>query len=76
MPDEELWKSRFEMFVFLRLIGMATFALGVVIAYTDILRPGGWPIVGLIVAIIGAIDAVFAPRMLKKVWEQQDRDRR
>ena len=76
MPDEELWKSRFQMFVFLRLIGMATFALGVVIAYTDILRPGGWPIVGLIVAIIGAIDAVFAPRMLKKVWEQQDRDRR
>jgi uncharacterized protein YjeT (DUF2065 family) len=75
MPDEELWKSRFQMFVFLRLIGMATFALGVVIAYTDILRPGGWPIVGLIVAIIGAIDAVFAPRMLKKVWEQQDRDR-
>ena len=76
MPDEELWKGRFQMFVFLRLIGMATFALGVVIAYTDILRPGGWPIVGLIVAIIGAIDAVFAPRMLKKVWEQQDRDRR
>lgn len=75
MPDEELWKSRFQMFVFLRLIGMATFALGVVIAYTDILRPGGWPILGLIVAIIGAIDAVFAPRMLKKVWEQQDRDR-
>ena len=75
MPDEELWKSRFQMFVFLRLIGMATFALGVVIAYTDILRPGGWPTVGLIVAIIGAIDAVFAPRMLKKVWEQQDRDR-
>ena len=75
MPDEELWKSRFLLFVFLRLIGMATFALGVVIAYTDILRPGGWPIVGLIVAIIGAIDAVFAPRMLKKVWEQQDRDR-
>jgi hypothetical protein len=76
MGDEELWKGRFQMFVFLRLIGMATFALGVMIAYTDILRPGGWPIVGLIVAIIGAIDAVFAPRMLKKVWEQQDRDRK
>ena len=26
-------------------------------------------------AIIGAIDAVFAPRMLKKLWEQQDRDK-
>ena len=28
------------------------------------------------VAIIGAIDALFAPRMLKKLWEQQDRDRK
>lgn len=76
MADEDLWRSRFQMFVFIRLIGMATFALGVVIAYTGILRPGGWPLVGLIVAIVGAVDAVFAPRILKKVWEQQDRDHR
>ena len=76
MADEELWKRRFQMFVLVRLIGMATFALGVVIAYTDLLRPGGWPMVGLIVAIIGAADALFAPRMLKKVWEQQDPDKK
>ena len=76
MADEDLWKRRFQLFVLIRLIGMATFALGVVIAYTDLLRPGGWPLVGLIVAIIGAIDALFAPRMLKKVWEQQDRNRK
>ena len=75
MADEDLWRPRFHLFVLIRLIGMATFALGVVIAYTDLLRPGGWPLVGLIVAIIGAVDALFAPRMLKKVWEQQDRDR-
>jgi membrane protein implicated in regulation of membrane protease activity len=74
MADEELWKRRFQMFVLVRLIGMATFALGVVIGYTDLLRPGGWPLVGLIVAIVGAVDALFAPRMLKKVWEQQDRE--
>ena len=76
MADEELWKRRFQMFVLVRLIGMATFALGVVIAYTDLLRPGGWPMVGLIVAIIGAADVLFAPRMLKKVWEQQDPDKK
>ena len=76
MADEDLWKRRFQLFALIRLIGMATFALGVVIAYTDLLRPGGWPLVGLIVAIVGAVDALFAPRMLKKVWEQQDRDRK
>jgi membrane protein implicated in regulation of membrane protease activity len=76
MADEELWKRRFQMFVLVRLIGMATFALGVAIAYTDLLRTGGWPLVGLIVAIVGAVDAVLAPRVLKKVWEQQDRGQR
>ena len=76
MADEDLWKRRFQLFVLIRLIGMATFALGVVIAYTDLLRPGGWPLVGLIVAIIGAVDVLFAPRVLKKVWEQQDRNRK
>ena len=76
MADDDLWRGRFQMFVLIRLIGMAVFAFGVMIAYTDILRPGGWPLVGLIVAIVGAVDAVFAPRMLKKVWEQQDRDRK
>jgi len=75
MADEDLWRRRFHLFVLIRLIGMATFGLGVVIAYTDLLRSGGWPLVGLIVAIVGAVDALFAPRMLKKVWEQQDRDR-
>ena len=76
MADEDLWKRRFQLFVLIRLIGMATFALGVVIAYTDLLRLGGWPLVGVIVAIIGAVDVLFAPRVLKKVWEQQDRDRK
>ena len=76
MADEELWRRRFQMFVLIRLIGMATFALGVAIAYTDLLRPGGWPLLGLIVAIVGAVDAVFAPRLLKKVWEQQDREQK
>ena len=76
MAEDDLWRRRFHLFVLIRLIGMSTFALGVVIAYSDLLRPGGWPLVGLIVAIVGAVDALFAPRMLKKVWEQQDRDRK
>ena len=57
-----------------RLFGLATFFLGLAIVYSDLLREGGWPTVGAIVAIVGAIDAVFAPRLLKKLWEQQDRD--
>lgn len=73
MADEALWRRRFYVFLALRLAGLATFLAGVAIAYTDLVREGGWPIVGAIIAIMGAVDAVLAPRLLKKMWEQQDR---
>ena len=49
----------------------ATFARGLA-AYGDVLRPGGWPVVGAIIAICGVIDAVFAPRLLRKLWQEQE----
>ncbi len=71
MDDEALWKKRFAMFMVVRLAGLAVFLLGVAIAYFDILRPGGWPQVGAIIALLGAIDAVLAPRLLKSLWERE-----
>ena len=75
MADEDIWKRRFYTFMGVRLFGLATFILGIVIMYTDLLRQGGWPAVGAILVVIGTIDAVFAPKLLKKLWEQQDRER-
>ncbi len=71
MHDEELWKKRFLVFMLVRLFGLAVFFLGVAIAFTDLVREGGWPLVGGIVAIVGAIDAIFSPRLLKKMWDRQ-----
>ena len=71
MDDEALWKRRFLTFTLVRLAGLATFFLGVAIAFSDLLRDGGWPIVGVPVAIIGLVDAVFSPRILKKIWERR-----
>ena len=76
MADEDVWRKRFQLFVLVRLFGLATFLVGVLVIYTDLLRPGGWPAIGAILAIIGTLDAVLAPRMLKKLWEQQDREAR
>ena len=75
MADENLWRRRFQVFMMVRLFGLAMFILGITVMYTDLLRPGGWPVVGAILAIMGVLDSVFAPRALKKVWEQQDRER-
>jgi hypothetical protein len=71
MDDEALWKRRFLTFTLVRLAGLATFFLGVAIAFSDLVRDGGWPIVGGILAIVGLVDAVFSPRILKKIWERQ-----
>ena len=72
MTDEDLWRRRFQTFMLVRLAGVATFLLGVAIMYTDLIREGGWPALGAIIVLMGAIDAVFAPKLLKRLWRQQD----
>jgi hypothetical protein len=72
MVDDDVWRKRLLLYSLVRLGGLAIFFLGLAIIYTNLLREGGWPQVGAIVAIMGAIDALFAPRMLKKLWDQQD----
>lgn len=74
MDDEKVWRRRLLAYSAARLGGLAIFFLGIAIAYSNLVREGGWPRVGAIVAIMGVIDALFAPRLLKKAWDQQDRD--
>jgi hypothetical protein len=75
MDDDAIWRRRFLAYSAVRAGGLAIFFLGIAIAYSDLVRDGGWPQVGAIVAIMGVIDALFAPRILKKAWDQQDRER-
>jgi hypothetical protein len=72
MDDDALWRKRLLAYSAVRLGGLAIFFLGLAMIYTDLLREGGWPQVGAVIAILGAIDALFAPRMLKKLWDQRD----
>lgn len=67
IESEEEAKRRFLIFAAIRLTGLAVFLLGIFIALTDLIVDGGSPIVGGVLAMIGAIDAVLAPAILKKV---------
>jgi hypothetical protein len=73
--NDDLWRNRFAILTLARLGGLAIFLLGIAIIYTDLLREGGWPLVGAILAIMGAIDATFAPKLLKREWDRADAER-
>ena len=73
MSDDELWRKRFQLFLAIRLFGLATFLLGLAIAFSDLVRPGGWKLLGGILVVIGVIDAVVAPRVLKRGWDQLEK---
>jgi hypothetical protein len=72
MDEDAKYRHRLLAYSAVRVGGLAIFFLGIAIMYTNLVREGGWPQVGAIIAIMGAIDAVFAPRVLKMVWDQQD----
>ncbi len=68
--SEEEAKRRFLIFAAIRLTGLAVFLLGIFIALTDLIVDGGSPVVGGVLAMIGAIDAVLAPAILKKAMDR------
>jgi hypothetical protein len=71
--DDETARRRLIVYSLVRFGGLAIFVLGIAVFYTDLARPGGWPQLGAIIAIMGVIDAMFAPRLLKKAWDERDR---
>jgi hypothetical protein len=74
MDDDARARNRLLSCTAARFGGLAIFFLGIAVMYTSLVRPGGWPQVGAIIVILGAIDAVLAPRVLKKAWDRQDRE--
>jgi hypothetical protein len=70
--SDDIWKRRFLLYMVVRLIGLALFLLGIAIAYSNLVRPGGFPQLGAVLAIIGAVGGMFAPRLLTKRWRRED----
>lgn len=71
--DDQTARKRLLLYSLVRAGGLAIFFLGIAIIYTNLARPGGWPQLGAVVAIMGVIDALFAPRLLKRAWDEKDR---
>lgn len=76
MDDDSVWQKRLLLYSLVRFGGLIFFFIGLAIIYTNLLRRGGWPQLGAVVAILGALDALFAPRLLKRSWDEKDRERK
>ena len=74
MDDDARARNRLIDYSAVRLGGLAIFFFGIAIIYTNVVRQGGWPQLGAIIAIMGAVDAVFAPRILKRTWNWEDEE--
>jgi hypothetical protein len=72
MDEEAVWRKRLLLYSLVRAGGVVIFLVGVAIIYTGIVRRGGWPQLGAVVAILGVLDSFFAPRLLKRHWDRRD----
>jgi hypothetical protein len=69
--DDDDYRRRLLLYTLVRLSGLIVFFLGLAIIYTNLIRPGGWPQAGAIVVILGVLDAMLAPRLLKMMWDRR-----
>jgi hypothetical protein len=72
MDDDQRARNRLLIYTLLRGGGIVIFLFGVAIIYTNVVRPGGWPQLGAIVAILGVIDAMVMPLLIKRSWDKRD----
>ncbi|GAA4010795.1 hypothetical protein GCM10022280_05130 [Sphingomonas swuensis] len=72
-PDDAVWKRRFALFALARISGLALFFLGMTIAFSALVRPGGHLPLGLVVIGLGLCDALLGPVLLRQHWERTDR---
>lgn len=72
MSGDDVWKRRFFVYMAIRLLGLGIFLLGIAVAYSNLLRPGGSPQLGAAMAIAGALGGMFGPRLLTRKWKRED----
>ena len=72
MSDEEQWKRRLALYTAVRFCGVAIFFLGLAVAYSNVVRPGGWPQLGAVIAIVGALASLLLPRLVRRGWKRSD----
>ncbi len=68
---ERLFKSRFQTLQLCRFTGLIVIIIGLWIAFGDILREGGWRVLGIPIFLLGAFELLWLPIILARYWKKQ-----
>ena len=71
MTEHDPHKARFHLFAAARLGGVAIIILGVGVAFSDLVRDGGFRQLGGLLIAIGTIEMVVVPLLLKRMWDRK-----
>ena len=66
-----MWKRRFFTLMLARLVGTVLALSGLVVAYGDVARPGGYPALAIPLIIVGVIALAVLPMLLRRRWRQR-----
>ncbi|MDB5663030.1 MAG: hypothetical protein JWN59_1368 [Sphingomonas bacterium] len=69
-PDEQdrLARARFAMLSAMRAGGVVTMLLGMWIWWGDVIRTGGYPLVGLPLFVISFFNSLILPQIFARRW--------
>ena len=70
MTDETVWKRRFFALMLARLVGTLLTLSGLVVAYGDVVRPGGYLALGIPLILAGVVVLAVLPILLRRRWRQ------
>ena len=70
MTDEAMWKRRFFTLMLARLTGTLLALFGLLVAYGDLFRLGGFPALGIPLVIAGVVELAVVPLLLRRRWRQ------
>ena len=66
--DEATWRNRFIAINLVRIGGTVIALLGLLVWHSDRFREGGWPELGLPMAVLGLLVAFGGTRLLVQRW--------
>jgi hypothetical protein len=68
MTPEEIAQKRFATLAIMRASGVVVMLIGLWFWHGNIIRAGGAPMIGAPVFLVGVLDAILIPALLRRQW--------